>query len=71
MPLFYWVMGVLIVGTLVPAALYRVLYVVTGEPACDRRARAFWAAARVFALLGFNILVWGHVFQGLWQLGFG
>jgi len=70
MTVFYWVMGALIIGTLAPAVLDRVLYVLTGEPACDRRARAFWAASRVFALLGFNILVWGHVFHGLWWMGF-
>jgi hypothetical protein len=70
MTLFYWVMGVMIVGTLAPAALYGVLYVVTDEPACARRARAFWAASRVFALLGFNILVWGHVLHGFWRIGF-
>ena len=29
MTVFYWVMGALIIGTLVPAALYGVLYVVT------------------------------------------
>ena len=40
MKIFYWVMGVLIVGTFVPSLFYLVLYVVTGEPACARRARA-------------------------------
>jgi hypothetical protein len=68
MTVFYWVMGVLIIGTLAPAAMYFVLYLVTGEPGCDRRARGFWAASRVFALLGFNVLVWGHVVHGLWSI---
>ncbi len=68
MTVFYWVMGVLIIGTLAPAAMYFVLYLVTGERACDRRARGFWAASRVFALLGFNVLVWGHVVHGLWSI---
>jgi hypothetical protein len=48
--------------------MYFVLYLVTGEPACDRRARGFWVASRVFALLGFNVLVWGHVVYGLWSI---
>jgi hypothetical protein len=39
-----------------------------GEPACDRRARGFWMASRVFTLLGFNVLVWGHVVYGLWSI---
>jgi hypothetical protein len=70
MTVFYVLMAVLILGTLAPAAMYLVLYAVTGEPACDRRARALWNASRVFALLGFNILVWGHVAVGLWNIWF-
>ena len=68
MIVFYWVMGVLIVGTLVPSAMYLVLYMATGEQACARRASALWNVSRVFALLAFNLLVWGHVVVGLWQI---
>ncbi len=68
MQVFYWVMGVLIVGTLVPSVLYWVLFAVTGEEACARRASALWNVSRVAALLGFNILIWGHVVVGLWRL---
>jgi hypothetical protein len=71
MTVFYWVMGVLIVGTLVPSALYLLLYAVTGEDGCMRRARGLWNTARVFTLLGGNVLIWGHVFVGLWQIWFG
>lgn len=70
MTVFYWVMGVLIVGTFVPSALYIVLYGVTGEDACLRRARGFWSFTRVFALFGFNLLIWGHVIVGLWRIWF-
>lgn len=70
MTVFYWMMGVLIVGTLVPSTLYFVLYIATGEDACARRARALWGYTRAFTLLGFNVLVWGHVIVGLWQIGF-
>jgi hypothetical protein len=71
MTVFYWVMGVLIVGTMVPSALYWVLYGVTGEHACMRRAQALWSYTRMFTLLGFNVLVWGHVVVGLWGIWFG
>lgn len=70
MTVFYWVMAVLVVGTLVPSAMYWVLFAATGEPACERRARGLWNASRVFTLLGFNILVWGHVIVGLWRIWF-
>lgn len=70
MTAFYWVMAVLIVGTLVPSVMYLLLYAVTGEPACERRARALWNISRVFTLLGINILIWGHVIVGLWQIWF-
>lgn len=70
MTFFYWLMSVLIVGTLLPSAFYFLLYATTGEPACERRARTLWNVSRVFALGGFNILVWGHVLVGLWGLMF-
>jgi hypothetical protein len=68
--IFYWVMGILIVGTFVPSVLYLVLYGVTGEDACLRRARTLWNVSRVFALFSFNLLVWGHVIVALWQIWF-
>ena len=70
MTLFYWLMGVLIVGTFIPSVFYLLLYATTGEQACARRASAFWNVSRVFALLGFNLLVWGHVAVGLWRIWF-
>lgn len=70
MKVFYWLMAVLIVGTLAPSVMYLLLYAVTGEDACARRARVLWNVSRVFAMLGFNILIWGHVAVGLWQIWF-
>ncbi|MDP2005537.1 MAG: hypothetical protein Q8K45_07650 [Rubrivivax sp.] len=70
MTAFYWVMSVLIVGTLLPSAFYFLLYATTGEPACERRARTLWNVARVFTLGGFNLLIWGHVLVALWQIWF-
>jgi hypothetical protein len=70
MKIFYWVMGLLVLGTLLPSILFMVLYAATGRPEAADRARAFWAYSKVFALLGFNILVWGHVAVGLWNIWF-
>ena len=39
MTVFYWVMGLAIAGTLAPSALYLLLYMATGEPACEQRAQ--------------------------------
>lgn len=70
MTIFYWVMGLLIVGTLLPSVLYFLLYAVTGAPACASRARTLWNVSRVLALFAFNLLVWGHVLVGLWRIWF-
>jgi hypothetical protein len=70
MTVFYWVMGVLIVGTLIPSVFYLLLYVVTGEDSCARRARALWNYSRLFLGLGVDILIWGHVAVGFWQIWF-
>lgn len=68
MTVFYWIMGVLIVGTFLPSAMYLLLYMMTGEPACLRRAQALWNVSRVLTLFGINLLIWGHVAVGLWQI---
>ncbi len=70
MKIFYWVMGLLVVGTFLPSALFMAIYAATGRPEAAFRAKAFWAYTKVFALLGFNILVWGHVAVGLWNIWF-
>ena len=70
MTVFYWVMGILIVGTFVPSVLYLVLYAVTGEDGCLRRARGLWNYTRLFTLMAGNILIWGHVVVGLWSIWF-
>lgn len=71
MTVFYWVMGLAIVATLAPTLLYVVLYAVTGEEGCARRARLFWNSTRVLALFGVNLLIWGHVVVGLFRIWFG
>ena len=71
MVVFYWVMGVLVIGTFTPSVLYIVLYAVTGEEACARRAKLLWNLTGVFAMLCTNILIWGHVLVALWRIWFG
>lgn len=68
MTVFYWVMGVLVVGTFVPSLLFLLLYAITGEDSSARRASTLWNVTRVFAFVGIDILVWGHVLVGLWQI---
>ena len=68
MIVFYWVMGVLTVGTFVPSVVYILLYAFTGEDGCVRRARALFGWAKMFGLMGFNIGIWGHVAVALWGL---
>ena len=67
---FYWVMAALVVGTFLPSVFFILLYGVTGEDGCLRRARALFSWAKLFALLGFNIGIWGHVVVALWRLFF-
>jgi len=71
MTVFYWAMAVLIVGTLVPSTVYLLLFAMTGEQACIRRARMLWNVTRVLGLVGVNLLIWGHVVVGLWRIWFG
>jgi len=71
MNVFYGVMAVLIVGTFVPSVLYLLLYMVTGRREALWRARTLWNISRVFTLLGVNLLIWGHVIVGLWNIWFG
>ena len=68
MRIFYWAMGLLIVGTLVPSIFSILLYGITGDNAWGRRASRLWGFTRMFGLLSFNILVWGHVIVGLWHV---
>ena len=70
MTIFYWLMAVLIVGTFVPSAFFLILYAVTGENACMRRARGLFMMSRLFTMFGLNLLIWGHVVVGLWQIRF-
>jgi len=65
---FYGVMGSLVVLTLLPSLLYFLLYAVTGEEGCVRRARTLFNLGKVFALAAFNIGIWGNVAVAVWNL---
>ena len=68
MGVFYWVMGSLVVLTLAPSAMYMLLYAVSGEEPCLRRAHVLFNLGKVFALMAFNIAVWGNVAVAVWGL---
>lgn len=68
MKIFYWVMGVLIVGTFVPSVLCLLLYLVTGAREWGDRARGLWTTSRLFTMFALNLLIWGHVIVGLWRI---
>lgn len=68
MVIFYWMMGSLVVLTLTPSAIYLVLYAITGEEPCIDRARLLFNMGKVFALLAFNIGIWGNVAVAIWRL---
>lgn len=68
MTFFYWFMGVVMAATLVPSLLYLGIYLFTGADEALARAAKLWNFMRAFTLLGFNILLWGHVVVAAWQL---
>jgi hypothetical protein len=70
MKYFYWTMGVLIIGTLVPSVLFFVLHLATGSYDHGQRAKSLWNFSRVLTMFSINILIWGHVIVGLWQIWF-
>lgn len=67
---FYWVMGVLLALFGLPALVFFVLYLATGEDGCQHRARFFFQWTRLFGLLTFNVAIWRHVITGFWVLFF-
>lgn len=68
MTFFYWLMAVVMAATLVPSLLYLGIYLFTGADEALERAAKLWNFTRAFTLLGFNIMLWGHVVVGAWQL---
>lgn len=68
MIVFYWFMVIVILGTFVPSVLFFVLYAATGDDEHAKRAKGLWTVSRLFTLIGLNVLIYGHLAVGLWQL---
>lgn len=68
MTFFYWFMAAVMGATLLPSALYLGIYVFTGADEALDRARKLWNFLRAFTLLGFNVMLWGHVLVAVWDL---
>jgi hypothetical protein len=61
MTVFYWIAGILLALTALPSAFFFVLYIMSGEEGCQRRAAAFYRWAALVALTTFNIVIFKHV----------
>jgi hypothetical protein len=61
MTVLYWVSGILLALTALPSAFFFLLYIMSGEDGCQRRAVAFYRWAALVALATFNIVIFKHV----------
>ncbi|MBN9204377.1 hypothetical protein [Methylibium petroleiphilum] len=61
MTVFWWIVGVLLMGTGGTAAVTFALYVSSGEDRYMDVARAAWRWTIVFALGAFNITIFKHI----------
>lgn len=68
MNVLFWVAGILLVLTVMPALLFFALHLSTGEAVPLARAKIFWRWAVVVALGSFDIVIFTRVFQGLWAI---
>lgn len=65
MTALFWVGGVLLVLTALPAAMFFGLHLATGEAVPLARAKAFYHWAVVVALGTFDIAIFTKVIQGI------
>ncbi len=65
MTVLFWVGGVLLALTALPAALFFALHLATGEPVPLARAKAFYHWAVVVFLGTFDIAIFTKVVQGI------
>lgn len=68
MIVFYWVAGIALALTAVPAAFFFALYIGSGEDGCLKRAKAFYHWAATIFMFSFNLILWKHVVLGFWSL---
>ena len=65
MKVLFWVGGVLLALTAMPAMLFFGLHLATGEPVPLTRAKVFYRWAVVVALGTFDIAIFSKVIQGI------
>lgn len=65
MVVLFWVGGIGLAATAVPAVLFYALHLATGEQVPMRRARALFRWAQVIGLGTFDIAIFTRVVQGI------
>ena len=68
MKVLFWISGVVFTLLVVPAVIFFVLYLSTGEPVPLARAKALYRWCVVVVLGSFNIMIFTRVFQGLYAI---
>ncbi len=71
MIVFYWIAGIALALTGLPAALFFVLYIATGEEVPHQRALMFYRWFASLFLLTFNLLIWRHIVATIWLIWHG
>ena len=65
MLVLFWIGGVALVLTALPAAIFFGLHLATGEPVPLTRARVLWRWVQVIALGTFDLAIFTRVAQGV------
>ena len=65
MVVLFWIGGVALLFTAVPAAVFLGLHLATGEQVPLERAHIFWRWVKVIALSTFDLAIFTRVVQGL------
>ncbi len=65
MTVLFWLGGILLALTALPAALFFALHLATGEPVPLARAKVFWYWSVVVFLGTFDIAIFTKVIQGV------
>jgi hypothetical protein len=68
MKLLFWISGVLLALTAVPAAFFFSLHISTGEHEPLVRAKALYRWSVVIVLGTFNYWIFSRVFKAIWAL---
>jgi hypothetical protein len=68
MTIVFWLVVAALVITLLPAALFAVLYVFTREPVAKQRAQLCWRWAVLSSLLGIIFFVYDQLAETILEL---